>query len=100
MAFLMGHADISNYLGLHFEMSGGISHFITNMKAKTAGSWAGASMLPGPSLTVFQLYVDKLERHLLGTADNDAPTFRGVHVPLLLFVDELILMFTSAAGFW
>ena len=50
------------------------------------------------SPTLFGLYVDALEKHLLGTADIDAPTLRGVLVPLLLYADDLILMSTSEAG--
>ena len=50
------------------------------------------------SPTLFGLYVDGLEKHLLATLDIDAPTLRGVLVPLLLYADDLILMSTSAAG--
>ena len=50
------------------------------------------------SPTLFGLYVDGLEKHLLETADTDAPTPRGVVVPLLLYADDLILMSTTAAG--
>ena len=52
------------------------------------------------SPTLFGLYVDGLERHLLETADIDAyaPTLRGVLVPLLLYADDLILMSTTAVG--
>ena len=32
--------DTFKYLGLHFHSSGGISHLITPLKAKAAGSWA------------------------------------------------------------
>ncbi|DBA79817.1 TPA: hypothetical protein ACH3X1_008477 [Trebouxia sp. C0004] len=32
--------DTFKYLGLHFHTSGGISHLITPLKAKAAGSWA------------------------------------------------------------
>lgn len=42
--------------------------------------------------------VDGLEKHLLGTADVDAPTLMGVMVPLLLYADDLILMSDSVAG--
>ena len=37
------------------------------------------------SPTLFGLYVDGLENHLLETADIDAPTLRGVLEPLLLY---------------
>ena len=47
---------------------------------------------------LFGLYVDGLEKHLLQTADIDAPTLSGVLVPLLLYADDLVLMSTSAAG--
>ncbi len=50
------------------------------------------------SPTLFGLYVDGLERHLLATADIDAPLLRGVLVPLLLYADDLISMSESAAG--
>ena len=50
------------------------------------------------SPTLLGLYVDGLEKHLLGTADIDAPTLMGVMVPLLLYADDLILMSASASG--
>jgi len=50
------------------------------------------------SPTLFGLYVDGLEKHLLETADIDAPTLMGVMVPLLLYADDLILMSKSASG--
>ena len=50
------------------------------------------------SPTLFGLYVDGLEKHLLETADIDAPTLMGVMVPLLLYADDLILMSESASG--
>jgi len=54
----------------------------------------GCSLSP----TLFGLYVDGLEKHLLETADIDAPTLMGVMVPLLLYADDLILMSESASG--
>ena len=48
--------------------------------------------------TLFGLYVDGLEKHLLETAEVDAPTLMGVMVPLLLYADDLILMSESASG--
>ena len=51
-----------------------------------------------PSPTLFGLYVDGLEKHLLETADIDAPALMGVMVPLLLYADDLILMSKSASG--
>ena len=47
---------------------------------------------------LFGLYVDGLEKHLLETADIDAPTLMGVMVLLLLYADDLILMSASASG--
>ncbi len=42
------------------------------------------------------MYVDGLKRHLLETADMDAPTLRGVLV--LLYAHDLILMSSTATG--
>ena len=50
------------------------------------------------SPTLFGLYVDGMEKHLLETADIDAPTLMGLMVPLLLCADDLILMSESASG--
>ena len=50
------------------------------------------------SPTLFGLYVDGLERHLLDTADIDSPDLLGTMVPLLLYADDLILMSTSKEG--
>jgi hypothetical protein len=36
----VGRVDTFKYLGLHFHASGDISHIITPLKAKAAGSWA------------------------------------------------------------
>ena len=49
------------------------------------------------SPTLFGLYVDGLERHLLDTASIDAPTPLGTLVPLLLYADDLILLSTTEA---
>ncbi len=48
------------------------------------------------SPTLFGLYIDGLEKHLLENADIDAPTLMGVMV--LLFLYDLILMSESASG--
>ncbi len=37
---LVEQVDTFKYLGLHFHSSGGISHFVTPLKAKAAGSYA------------------------------------------------------------
>ena len=50
------------------------------------------------SPTLFGLYVDGLEKHLLETAGIDAPELCGILVPLLLYADDLILMSTSPEG--
>ncbi len=50
------------------------------------------------SPALFGLYVDGLEKHLLETADIDAPDLCGILAPLLLYADDLILMSTSPEG--
>ena len=40
-----------------------------------------------------------LEKHLLESADIDAPDLMGVTVPLLLYADDLNLMSETASGF-
>ena len=50
------------------------------------------------SPTLFGLYVVGLEKHLLETADIDAPTLMGGMGPLLFYADDLILMSESASG--
>ena len=50
------------------------------------------------SPTLFGLYVNELQKHLLGTADIDAPDLCGILDPLLLYADDLILMSTSPEG--
>ena len=50
------------------------------------------------SPTLFGLYVDGLEKHLLATAGIDAPELMRSLVPLLLYADDLILMSTSQEG--
>ena len=50
------------------------------------------------SPTLFGLYVDGLEKHLLETAGIDAPQLIDTLVPLLLYADDLILMSTSKEG--
>ncbi len=48
--------------------------------------------------TLFDLNADGLDKHLLATAEMDAPTLMGVMVLLLLYADNLILMSDSASG--
>ena len=50
------------------------------------------------SATLFGLFVDGLEKHLMETLGHDAPDLSGILIPLLLYVDDLILMSTTAAG--
>ena len=52
------------------------------------------------SPTLFGLYIDGLEQHLLQTAGIDAPTLSALRevVPLLLYADDLILISTTAKG--
>ncbi len=50
------------------------------------------------SPTLFGLYVDGLEKHLLETNGTDAPELGGNLAPLLLYADDLILMSTSPEG--
>jgi len=50
------------------------------------------------SPTLFGLYVNELQKHLLETADIDAPDLCGILAPLLLYADDLILMSTSPEG--
>ena len=61
-------------------------------------NWSRLAVCLAHSPTLFGLYVDGLEKHLLETADIDAPTLRAVCVPLLLYADDFILMSTTAAG--
>ena len=76
------------------------------MTAKSGSKQTGAqrdcptwAMLHAPWLIqLFTLYVDGLEKHLLETADIDAPTLMGIMVPLLLYADNLFLMSESASG--
>ncbi len=50
------------------------------------------------SPALFGLSVDGLEKHLLETADINAPDLCGILAPLLLYADDLILMCTSPEG--
>ena len=50
------------------------------------------------SATLFGLFVDGLEQHLMDTIGNDAPSLSGVLIPLLLYADDLTIMSTTAAG--
>ena len=48
--------------------------------------------------TLFGLYVDGLEKHLLDTADIDAATLMGVIALLLLYAVDHIFVCESTAG--
>jgi len=48
--------------------------------------------------TVFGLFVDGLEQHLMDTVGHDVPSLSGVLIPLLLYADGLIIVSTTAAG--
>ena len=50
------------------------------------------------SATLFGLFVDGLEQHLMDTVGHDAPSLSRVMIPLLLYADDLIIMSTTAAG--
>ena len=52
------------------------------------------------SATLFGLFVDGLEQHLMDTIGNDAPSLSGVLViiTLLLYADDLTIMSTTPAG--
>ena len=50
------------------------------------------------SATLFGLFVDGLEQHLMDTLGHDAPSLSGVLIPLLLYADDLTIMSTTAAG--
>ncbi len=50
------------------------------------------------SATLFGLFVDGLEQHLMDTVGHDVPSLSGVLIPLLLYADDLIIMSTTATG--
>ena len=50
------------------------------------------------SATLFGLFMDGLEQHLMDTVGQDAPFLSGILIPLLLYADDLIIMSTTAAG--
>ena len=50
------------------------------------------------SATLFGLFVDGLEQHLMDTLGHDAPSLSGVLIPLLLYADDLTIMSTTPAG--
>ena len=50
------------------------------------------------SATLFGLFMDGLEQHLMGTVGHDAPSLSDVLIPLLLCADDLIIMSSTAAG--
>ena len=50
------------------------------------------------SATLFGLFVDGLEQHLMDTLGHDVPSLSGLLVPLLLYADDLTIMSTTPAG--
>ena len=50
------------------------------------------------SPTLFGLFVDGPEKHLLNTPGIDAPELIDTLIPVLLYADDLILMSTTEAG--
>ena len=50
------------------------------------------------SATLFGLFVDGLEQHLMDTLGHDAPSLSGALIPLLLYADDLTIMSTAPAG--
>ena len=50
------------------------------------------------SATLFGLFVDGLEQHLMDTLGHDAPSLSGVVIPLLLYADDFTIMSTTPAG--
>lgn len=48
--------------------------------------------------TLFGLFVDGLELHLMDTLGHDAPSLSGTLIPQLRYVDDLTIMFTTPAG--
>ena len=87
-------SDIIKSLYAHDSAAGRSSQGISAIFRCLMGVKQGCPLSP----TLFGLYVDGLEKHLLETADIDAPTLMGVMVPLLLYADDLILMSMSASG--
>ena len=45
------------------------------------------------SATLFGLFVDGLEQHLMDTLGHDAPSLSGALVPLLLYADDLTIIY-------
>ena len=50
------------------------------------------------SATLFGLFVDGLEQHLMDTVGHDAPSLSGALIPLLLYAGDLTIMSTTPAG--
>ena len=50
------------------------------------------------SATLFGLFVDGLEQHLMDTLGHDAPSLSGVIIPLLLSAEDLTIMSTTPEG--
>ena len=50
------------------------------------------------SATLFGLFVDGLQQHLMDTLGHNAPSLSGVLIQLLLYADDLTTMSASAEG--
>ena len=50
------------------------------------------------SATLFGLFVDGLEQHLMDTLGHDAPCLTGALIPLILYADDLTIMSTTPEG--
>ena len=50
------------------------------------------------SATLFGMFVDGLEQHLMDTLGQDAPCLSGAVIPLLLYADDLTIVSTTPEG--
>ena len=48
--------------------------------------------------TLFELFMNDLEQHLMDTLGHDAPALSGALISLLLYADDLTIMSTTLAG--